>query len=73
MISIYKVFFIVVIFGGIIFSRTGEAKSRSVEKKINTEKFWVERDSFNNEDRQLDRKRSHKRRRKMRKPMKGLR
>ena len=51
-----------------------EAKSRSIEKKINTEKFWVEKNSFNhNEDQQLDRKRSHKRRRKMRKPMKGLR
>jgi len=66
-----KVTFIV---GGLIFARTGKSDPRSVEKNAQSKRnhYWV-KDVSDNSDVKLDRKRSHKRRRKIRKPVKGLR
>ena len=58
---------------GLIFARTDKDFKRVEYKnlKTNNHHYWVNDHSDNND--QLDRKRSHKRRRKIRKPVKGLR
>ena len=67
----------IVIFGllamGLIFARGGKNNFRVVEKKVKSEHYWVKDQSENSDDNKLERKRSHKRRRKIRKPVKGLR
>jgi len=62
------------IVGGIIFGRTGKDFKRIQDKdlKIKNQHYWV-KDHVEEDKDQLDRKRSHKRRRKIRKPVKGLR
>ena len=62
------------IIGGLIFARTGKNVDRSENKNLNVKNqhYWVKNYS-ENDNGQLDRKRSHKRRRKIRKPVKGLR
>ena len=62
------------IIGGFIFARTGKNVERSENKNLNVKNqhYWV-KDHSENDNGQLDRKRSHKRRRKIRKPVKGLR
>jgi hypothetical protein len=52
----------------------GKSDPRSVEKNAQSKSnhYWV-KDVSDNSDVKLDRKRSHKRRRKIRKPVKGLR
>ena len=69
-----KVILVTFIVGGLIFARTGKSDLRSVEKKAHSKSnhYWV-KDVSDNSDVKLDRKRSHKRRRKIRKPIKGLR
>ena len=71
-----NVVIITFIVSGLIFARTGKNVER-VENKNLTVKghhhYWVKDYSNNDNDDQLDRKRSHKRRRKIRKPVKGLR
>ena len=69
-----KVILVTSIVGGLIFSRTGKSDLRSVEKNAQSKSnhYWV-KDVSDNSDVKLDRKRSHKRRRKIRKPIKGLR
>ena len=59
---------------GLIFARTGKDIKRAEAKdlKVKNQHYWVKDHSENNNDK-LDRKRSHKRRRKIRKPVKGLR
>ena len=59
---------------GMVFARTGQDVKRAENKNINVKNqhYWVKDHSVNEND-QLDRKRSHKRRRKIRKPVKGLR
>ena len=59
---------------GLIFARTGKNVERSESKNLNVKNqhYWV-KDHSENDNGQLDRKRSHKRRRKIRKPVKGLR
>jgi len=59
---------------GLVFARTGKSNTRTDEKNPQgtSEHYWVN-DYSDNDDNQLDRKRSHKRRRKIRKPNKGLR
>ena len=47
--------------------------SRVEDKKVKSEHYWVKDQSENGDKNKLDRKRSHKRRRKIRKPIKGLR
>ena len=58
---------------GLLFARTGRDAQRVNDKSVNVKNkyYWV-KDAENNKD-QLDRKRSNKRRRKIRKPIKGLR
>ena len=65
---------ITILVGGFLFARNGVVNPRVEENKnrIKSEHFWV-KDHSNTEDKQLERKRSHKRRRKIRKPIKGLR
>ena len=59
---------------GLIFARSGKNVERSENKNLNVKNqhYWV-KDHSENDNGQLDRKRSHKRRRKIRKPVKGLR
>ena len=62
------------IVGGLLFARMDRSVSKSEGKnvKVNNQHYWVK--GHADEDKgQLDRKRSHKRRRKIRKPIKGLR
>ena len=66
---------ITVIISGIVFARTGKTIERTENKNLSIKgdhHYWV-KDYSNNDNDQLDRKRSHKRRRKIRKPVKGLR
>ena len=62
------------IVSGLIFARTGKDVKRAEVKDLNVKNqhYWV-KDYSDNDNDQLDRKRSHKRRRKIRKPVKGLR
>ena len=61
------------IVGGLLFARTAKDTKRAEAKNLNAKNhhYWLKGHSVN--DDQLDRKRSHKRRRKIRKPVKGLR
>ena len=73
--NILRVFFIVTfIVSGLLIARTGENSKRAEVKnlKVKNNHYWVINYSNNDND-QLDRKRSNKRRRKIRKPVKGLR
>ena len=59
---------------GLIFARTGKdiKRAENTNLKVKNQHYWV--NDHNDEDKsQLDRKRSNKRRRKIRKPVKGLR
>ena len=62
------------IIGGLIFARTEKDVKKSEDKnlKVKNQHSWVKDHADEDKD-QLDRKRSHKRRRKVRKPVKGLR
>ena len=68
----YKLLFVLLLAGGLVFARSGQNNSKIEGKKVNSEHYWV-KDQSKNSDNKLDRKRSHKRRRKIRKPIKGLR
>ena len=65
-----KVIIVTFVVGGLIFARTGKNNPKSEGYKSNH--YWV-KDVSDKSDIKLDRKRSHKRRRKIRKPVKGLR
>ena len=69
-----KVIIVTLVVGGLIFARTGKNNLRSEGVKIQSKSnhYWV-KDVSDKSDIKLDRKRSHKRRRKIRKPVKGLR
>ena len=60
--------------GGLIFARDVKNNIRSevVKSQSKSNHYWV-KDVSDKSDIKLDRKRSHKRRRKIRKPVKGLR
>ena len=62
------------IVSGLIFARTGKDIKRAESKNLNVKNqhYWV-KDHADEDKSQLDRKRSNKRRRKIRKPVKGLR
>ena len=62
------------IVGGLVFARTGKDIKRadSMNLKVKNQHYWV-KDHADEDNSQLDRKRSNKRRRKVRKPIKGLR
>ncbi len=57
---------------GIIFARNGKNNPRVEENKVNSEHYFVKGHSENGND-QVNGERSHKRRRRVRKPTKGLR
>ena len=69
-----KVIIVTLVVGGLIFARTGNNNLRSerVKTQSKSNHYWV-KDVSDKSDIKLDRKRSHKRRRKIRKPVKGLR
>ena len=69
-----KVIIVMFVVGGLIFARTGKnnIKSEGVKAQSKSNHYWV-KDVSDKSDIKLDRKRSHKRRRKIRKPVKGLR
>tara|TARA_B100000315_G_C14074146_1_gene361929 strand:+ start:254 stop:475 length:222 start_codon:yes stop_codon:yes gene_type:complete len=69
----YKIFIIGLLAVGLIFARGGKNNIRVVEKKVKSEHYWVKDYSKDDSNNQLERKRVHKRRRKIRKPIKGLR
>ena len=62
------------IIGGLLFARTGRDVKKVEDKnlKVKNQHYLVKGNSDENKD-QLNRKRSNKRRRKIRKPVKGLR
>ncbi len=68
-----KIFVLTFLVGSIIFARSGKTNPRLEKKNEKSEYYWVKDYSEGNGNKQLDRKRSHKRRRKVRKPVKGLR
>ena len=67
----FTITFIVI---GLVFARTGKDIKRAENSnlKVKNQHFWV-KDHVEEDKSQLDRKRSNKRRRKIRKPVKGLR
>ena len=69
----YKILLVTLLAGGLVFARSGKTNSRVEDKKVNNKHYWVKDQSENGDKNKLDRKRSHKRRRKIRKPIKGLR
>jgi len=63
------------IVSGLVFARTNgnnNIKSNGVKTQSKDSNYWL-KDVSDKSDVKLDRKRSHKRRRKIRKPVKGLR
>ncbi len=71
--TVYKIFLVTLLIGGLVFARSGKNNPRVEDKKVRGEHNWVKDQSENGDNNKLDRKRSHKRRRKIRKPIKGLR
>ena len=69
-----KIIIVTLVVGGLIFARTGKNNfsSEGVKTQSKSNHYWV-KDVSDKSDIKLDRKRSHKRRRKVRKPVKGLR
>ena len=69
-----KVIIVTLVVGGLIFARTGKNNfsSEGVKTQSKSNHYWV-KDVSDKSDIKLDRKRSHKRRRKIRRPIKGLR
>ena len=69
-----KVIVVTLVVSGLIFARTGknDIRSEGVKTQSKSNHYWV-KDVSDKSDIKLDRKRSHKRRRKIRKPVKGLR
>ena len=65
---------LIFIIGGLVFARTGKDIKREANTnlKVKNQHYWV-KDYVDEDKSQLDRKRSNKRRRKIRKPVKGLR
>ena len=73
--TLKNVIVITFIISGLIFAHSGKRSSTKVEDKnlkVKSQHFWV-KDHSDSDKGKLDRKRSNKRRRKIRKPVKGLR
>ena len=70
-----KIIILTFVVGGLIFARSGKPDPRVEGRtsQVKSEHYWVKDHSNDYGGDQLDRKRSHKRRRKIRKPVKGLR
>ena len=64
---------LIFIAGGLLFARTArDFQKDSKNLQVKSKHYWVKDCSEDNQS-QLDRKRTHKKRRKIRKPIKGLR
>ena len=64
---------VVILAGSLIFARGIGSNPRVEVKKVKNEYHIIKDLTEYNDDKKLDRKRVHKRRRKIRKPVKGLR
>ena len=73
MVIAYKLFIITILAFGFVFARSDRSIQKVVKKNVKSEHYFVKNDSQDNGGNKLERKRSHKRRRRMRKPVKGLR
>ena len=71
--TLYKIGIITLLVVGLVFARSGKSIQQVVKKNAKSEHNFIKNDSQDNGENKLERKRSHKRRRKMRKPVKGLR
>ena len=71
--STYKIIVFALLAVGLVFARNGKNNIRVEEKKVKSEHYWIKGHSENNGNDQINGKRTHKRRRKVRKPTKGLR
>ena len=69
-----NIIILIFIAGGLLFSRTSRDLKKVDSKNLRVENkhYWVKDYSKDNQN-YLDRKRTHKKRRKIRKPIKGLR
>ena len=70
--TLNKCIIFIIVVGCFLFARNVRENIR-IEKRSNSEYYWVKDYSDNKDENQLNRKRSHKRRRKITKPVKGLR
>ncbi len=70
---VVKFLILSILAGGLLFARSGEGSVRVSQKKVRNDYYIVKDHSLSKDDNKLDRKRVHKRRRKIRKPIKGLR
>ena len=68
--KLYRMVILIVLVFGVMFARDGKPSSQQV-REINKDRYFNH--SIDYDDRDLDRKRSHKRRRKIRRPIRGLR
>ena len=73
MATAYKLAIITILVFGFVFSRSGKSIQQVVKNNVKSEHYFIKNDSQDNGENKLERKRSHKRRRRMRKPVKGLR
>ena len=71
--TLYKIGIITLLVVGFVFARSGKSIQKVVKNNAKSEHNFIKNDSQDNGENKLERKRSHKRRRKMRKPVKGLR
>ena len=71
---LYNTLIVTFIIVGLVFARTGKDIKRAESDNLNVKNqhYWI-KDHADEDKSQLDRKRSNKRRRKIRKPVKGLR
>ena len=65
---------LIIITGGLVFARTGKDVKKEENKNLMAKnQHYFIKDHAEEDDNQLERKRSNKRRRKIKKPVKGLR
>ena len=72
MVNTFKMLIIALLVGGFVFARNVKNNPSLEKNKVKGEHYWV-KDHSKDDDDPLKRKRTHKRRRKIRKPVKGLR
>lgn len=70
---VMKFIVLVILAGGLVFARSDNKNLRVSQKKIKSDYYVIKKNYENKHNNKLDRKRVHKRRRKIRKPVKGLR
>ena len=68
----YKILVFTLLVVGLVFARDGKNHLKVAGKKAQNEHYWTNNQS-GDDNIPIERKRSHKRRRKVRKPVKGLR